>query len=88
MNSLSCGRDLRRGTRQTGQPPRCRVVLDDTFADGVAERFIDCAELNRNHLDILRIDRLPCFLDQSPELRFYVDVARPPLQALLMSLDD
>jgi len=79
---------VRRGTRQAGQPARCRVVLDDTLADGIAERFIDCAELNRNRLDILRFDRLPCFLDQSPELRFHLDVARPPLQALLMSLDD
>lgn len=41
-----------RRTREPRQPTRRRIVLDDSLADGFAERFIDSADLALDGLAI------------------------------------
>jgi hypothetical protein len=46
------------------QPARRGITLDDALADGLAQGFIDGANVRLSFLAIFRFDRLPRFLDQ------------------------
>ena len=63
-------------------------MFDNAFAYSLAQGLVDRAQLNRCVFSILRFDRLSGFFDQSAQLRFGFDVARPSLEALLMPFDD
>ena len=71
-----------RGPRESGEPTRCGVFLDDAFAHGFAESFVNTLNLTVRDLLIVGLDRLPGFFHQRAQSRFDFDVARAPFHAL------
>ena len=63
-------------------------MLDNSLADRFAQRFVDSPELTGRVFRVFRIDRLSHFFDQRSQFRSRFDIARPSLQALLMSFDN
>ena len=82
------GANARVGARQTREPARSGIALDDAFAHRFPESLIDRAKLSGGALVIFRVDRLASFFDQGAKLGLDLYVSRPMFQALPVSFDD